>query len=196
MGTQGYYVGGYGQDYLPNDGQVKANEGNGVKPRWDNTTPTINGVWVPVVYQSPLSFSAFPTTSWPANNPAPVETDFYTVSNGSYIENKIPGQVQTWRLQFSFVKSSTSTGLRIKLFNPLSGFILSNFISFTASFNSGNFSTLFITIADGASLPPPFGTGQGYKIELMADSNAFDNAAGRFLQLESLTRISAQYGGH
>lgn len=177
-----------------NDGQVKVNTGNGLKPRFDNTSIlSINGMWQKLVYDSPLGLSGSPTTSWPANIPTPTDNDIYDFVNDTFIENTVSGQINFWRLQFDYAKSSTQSVIEIRIRNTLSGFILNTFVTFVAGQTAGNFSVLMVTIADGASLPPPFGVGQGYNIEVMADDNSFQSGAGDFLELESLVRINAQY---
>lgn len=174
------------------DGQVKVNNGNGVKPRWDGTTPTLNGVWRAINYTLPLGLSAYPTTSWPANVPSPTDADIYNSAIGTFLENKVPGQVNFWRLQFDYIKSSTQSELQVRIRNDLSGFILNTFAVFVAGQTAGNFSVLLVTIADGASLPPPYGTGHGYFIELQADDNSFQST-GCFLEVNSILRINTAY---
>lgn len=181
-------------DANSNDGQVKVNTGNGIRPRWDSTTASINGVWQQVTYQAPLGISSAPTTSWPANNPSPVDSDIYDFANNSFVENKIPGQVNFWRVQFGFQKGSSQTVLDIRLSNPLSGFVLCTNFNTVAGQTIGNFFVIFETIADGASLPPPFGTGFGYILEVRADNNSYASNVNQFLQITSFTRFSAHYG--
>lgn len=174
------------------DGQVKINNGNGVKPRWDNTTVSINGVWRAITYTLPLGLSSFPTTSWPANKPTPTDADIYLTATNTFIENTVPGQVNFWRLQFDYVKSSTQSELQIRIRNTLSGFILNTFVTFVAGQTSGNFSVLMVTVADGASLPPPYGAGQGYLIEVQGDDSSFQGV-GSFLEVNSILRINTSY---
>ena len=178
-----------------NDGAVKVNDGNGVVPGWANgDADSINNQWQNLSYGSPLGLSSFPTTSWPLNNPAPVDGDIYDVANETFIENTIPGQTNLWRIQCEFNKVGQGGGrIQIEMRNTLSTFVIGDYVSIPGALDEGEFSITFLTIADGASLPPPLGTGQGYEIRFMADNNNFQEDPGNFLRINSITRVSLHY---
>ena len=168
----------------PNSGQVKINTGNAVKPSLSFTSGNL-GVFQSITYSSPLGISSFPTTKWPKNIDTPSDSDIYDFSNNTFIENTSPGQVQRWRIIFSYTGKATNkmAGLVFKLANTLSGFILKDLVAIPVTSASGDFFCALITIADGASLPAPFGTGQGYIFEITSDSVIS-------LTVESITRVS------
>ena len=188
-----------GSDFNPqiakNDGNVKVNNGNGVLPGWRfGDAESINNQWQNVAYTLPLGLSSFPTTSWPQNIDAPTDADIYDNANETFIENTVLGQVNIWRIQLQFDKQGQGgVRLQVRLRNSLSGFLVEDFVNFPGALDVGEFNPLLVTIADAASLPAPFGTGQGYLLEVMADNNNFQAAAGNFLEIVSVTRISLHY---
>ena len=75
----------------------------------------------------------------------------------------------------------------MKLRNILSGFEGKSQITLpSGETNNNNFIATIITIADGASLPSPFGTGQGYQLWI-------ESTSGITFELTSVTRISVQH---
>lgn len=175
-----------------NDGQVKLNTGNGIKPEWNSGTASINSIWQQIMYTPPFGLSSFPTTSWPLNIPSPGVSDLYLAPTNTYIENTIPGQNHIWRVQISFSKNSGQTNISIRIQNTLSGFIVTQITSIASGVNDGVILMNIITIADGASLPPPFGVGQGYEMHVQASDGSFQIGA-RFLRIESIARISLHH---
>ena len=166
-----------------NTGQVKINTGNSLKPTITVTAGNVD-VLQSIVYALPLGLSSYPTNKWPQNIDIPSDADVYDSVNTSFIENTIPGQIQHWRLIISFSgKANADTRVRLKLSNPLSGFVLEDIKILSKTLVSGIFQITFTTIADGVSLPPPFGTGHGYDLEITSDGAIV-------FVIESLTRIS------
>lgn len=176
----------YFDDLTKYEGQVKINDGNGVKP-----TIQFGGAGIPVntfgqlTYTLPLGLSSAPTTQWPENIAAPTDADIYDNVNDTIIENTILGQVNAWRLIFNFSGkgNSAQTGIIVRLENTLSGFIEDNLFHISNERTEGQFAVRFYTIADQASLPSPFGTGQGYELSISADDPIT-------IELDSLTRIN------
>ena len=74
-----------------NEGQVKINTGNSVKPELVFTGPSV-GTFLPIEYVSPLGLSANPTTTWPKNVAIVdrVEGDLYDFVNDTFLENRVP----------------------------------------------------------------------------------------------------------
>jgi len=151
-------------------GQIKINDGNSVKPIITITAPTVD-ILQPVTYASPLGISSYPTSKWPQNINTPIDADIYDFTNDTFIENAFPGQVNDWRfiIDYSGKSIGSTTGMRIKLSNSLSGFVLEDTRFLPNESASGTIVFSFRTIADAASLPAPFGTGQGYDVEIAAD---------------------------
>lgn len=180
-GTNYFTIGGISSN---NAGQVKIITGNSVKPQIIVTAPTVD-TWIQWIYVTPLGYSAYPTSTWPQNINIPVDADIYDFANDTFIENTIPGQVQNWRINidYSGKPMGLSTGTRIRIRNTISGFSAEQVIFLPNETTSGRFTTQIATIADSASLPSPFGTGQGYVFEISADDPiTFD--------LNSVVRIS------
>ena len=178
-----------------NDGQVKMNDGNGIVAGWRfGDVESINGQWQTIKYAAPLGLSAFPTTSWPRNIATPTDADTYDFVNNTFLENPVPGQTHTWRIVIEYVKSAgPNTDLFFELRNTLSGFSLEQYI--LAQKEQLPFMDLieFVTIADAASLPPPYGTGQGYEIRVQASNNLLQEEAGDYLLMTSITRVSEHF---
>lgn len=167
-----------------NEGQVKINDGSGVKPTFIFTNPNLD-IFQQVTYNSPLSLSASPVTQWPENIISPDENDIYDFVNDTFIENTILGQLNVWRLLFDFSNKSVgaTTGIIVRIENTLSGFQTDYLVSIPDERTDGRFSVFFYTIADSASLPAPFGAGQGYELSITSD-DPID------IVLDSLTRFN------
>jgi len=161
-------------------GQVKCNTGNSLKP-----TITNPSVYTQLVYASPLGFSSYPTNKWPQNIDVPADSDFYDFVNDTFIENTILGQINKLRIivDYSGKPSSQDAGLRIRLRNTLSGFVLEDIAALDKESTSGSVVFSLTTIADQASLPSPKGTGHGYEIHFICDENIT-------LVVDSVVRIS------
>ncbi len=176
-------------------GQVKINDGNGAPAQWAfGDADSIDNQWQPINYALPLGISAEPTTSWPQTMPAPTDADIYDSANGTFLENPVLGQVHFWRLSFEFFKAAgPNTEVFFEIRNTLSGFVVNKRI-IAAVEGQPIFNVVsFITIADGASLPPPLGTGQGYEIRVFATNNLLQSEAGTYLRINAITRVSAHY---
>jgi hypothetical protein len=122
-----------------------------------------------------------------------VKSNIYDFTNDTFIENTIPGQFHLWRIQASYEKQSQATNISVRLRNTLSGFITVSAQVVAAGTTTGEVNFVLFSIADSVSLPSPFGTGQGYVLEVMADDNTFENSVARFLQIESVVRVSHSY---
>lgn len=145
-----------------------------------------------VNYAGNLAYASSPTTSWPENQLPAADSNIYrTVSGtGRFLENTIPGQFHQWRVICEYtIGNNSSAFVEGILDNPLSGFSTS-FIQPVGSLGNNNaqarLTFIFFTIADGASLPNPFGTGQGYRIGFRTNTSAISN-----FQIISITRFSA-----
>lgn len=161
-------------------GQVKINDGNSLKP-----TLVDPAVFTQIVYASVLGISAYPTTKWPQNVDVPVDGDVYDFVNDTFLENLIPGQVHMWRviLSYSGKAGAQDAVLSLRVQNTLSGFVEINSKALDKGSTSGDLVFTMTTIADAASLPAPFGTGQGYEFSLLSDEDIT-------LVVESITRFS------
>lgn len=179
-------------NFIATTGQVKVNAGNGIQPTTSNTATSAG---VPSTeqlfnYDLPLSLSSSPTTTWPKMESSQVDASIWNDTNTSFLENKSLGQTHIWRLLISYNKPSAASAkfiINIRLYNELSGFQLIESTYISEETVSGNFTLQFITIADGASLPSPLGTGNGYKI---STSIVGDNGSDCDITLDSITRIS------
>lgn len=168
---------------VQNEGRVKINGSGGVQPSY---TLTANVDQVIDYGAAALDLSASPTTEWPQNIVSPTDGDIWNDANDSLIENPIPGQVHNWRVIFDYSgkPNNSNAGMTVFLRNPLSGFEA----AFTLTLPSGrtadtNQIAILTTIADGASLPPPVGSGQGYEL-------VFNSNLGLDITVTSVTRIS------
>jgi len=171
--------------------QVKVNNGNWIKPQfvfvwWGGSNL---GVFQQIIYAAPLWLSSSPTTTRPANISSPVDADIYDIVNDTFIENTIPWQVHSWRVivEYSGKSSWADSGIAVKIENTLSGFTEETIVFAPSSTTSGKIWVLLATIADSASLPSPFGTGQGYEISI----TAFDPMT---IDINSVSRISLAFG--
>ncbi|WP_415326365.1 hypothetical protein [Chryseobacterium sp. MMS23-Vi53] len=172
------------QEKKSNEGVVKINGGSaGAKPSWSNVAANTTRQ---VSYSSPLSFATWPTTCWPDNS---IVADTKILKNSNqFVENGVMGQVHQWRIIINYTKNLNilSQDIRFILRNPISGFRSEISGVIPSSKTSGILVYNFITIADGASLPPPLGTGNGYIIEWIASDIITT------LSIDSITRISFQ----
>ena len=170
-----------------NEGQVKINTGNGLKPTytWGGGIPA--GTSQQITYAAPLGLSSDPVTQWPENIESPEDADIYDFGNGTFIENTILGQVNIWRIicEFSGKATNIAAGVEIIIENTLSGFLEETVVTLPRTAASGSFVAILITIADQASLPSPLGTGQGYEISL----NSTDDLT---VVVDSITRANYQ----
>jgi len=168
-------------------GQVKVNDGNGTKfsHTFTGGGGGDTGTFVQLTYATPLGLSSSPTTTWPSNIASPTDADIYDSVNDTFIENTVLGQVHLWRVivQYSGKSAGQSIGTVVKLENTLSGFTEEVVQTAPSDTTSGTMTFLLTTIADSASLPAPFGTGQGYELSV----TAYDPMT---VVVDSVTRIS------
>ena len=164
------------------EGVVKIRGGAGALPTWTNVPANTTNQ---VIYSMPLSYAASPTTSWPDNSPP---SDAKIFKNNQFLENTVMGQVHQWRIIINYTKGSnaSSQDIRFILRNPSSGFRSETSAVIPSNKTNGILVYNFTTIADGASLPPPLGTGSGYIIEWISS----DPVA--LLSIDSVTRVSFQ----
>jgi len=126
-----------------------------------------------------------PITNFPENEVNPTITgifqdDAFTVAPDglilggtadSYLENQSLGQVNFWRvIIYAYFDGDLSDegNIELRIRNPLSGFVTSDTQYCPAPEGIYELSFLLITIADGASLPGPLGSGNGYYFEVLA----------------------------
>lgn len=185
-----YYVSSLAGWWEPNDGHIRINSGNNVKPRINNFAD--GAIWK-ITYQTPLQYSSEPTTTYPKNMNPEVnpwyDTNIYRLhgASGRFIENFWIGQTTRWRLVFNISKdNSPFSYITVYLSNPESGFQLSRQILLPKEKLIGKYDIELSTISDYDSLPVPFGNGNGYEIWIKNDSGATIP----YVELESLTRIS------
>ena len=171
-----------------NEGVVRIDGSNGNtndKPVIAFTNADLN-IYKYINYTTPL---ARPFAFWPENITPPI-TDANIVrtynSNTTFVENSIIGQVHTWRINATFADKPSGTGgfITIRFTNPISGFILQQYVPCQTNTTSANFTVNFITVADQASLPAPLGTGSGYNILITTDVRLT-------ITIQSITRVSA-----
>lgn len=173
-------------------GNVKVNNGNGVRPTISMTTtaagtPTTEQQFT---YSSPLGISSPPTSHYPISETDKNETSMYDFVNDTFLEFRSLGCANTFRFTFRWTKPGALNSkfiINIRLYNQLSSFTLgsSNYISEETS--SGVFSCLFLTIADNVSLPAPLGTGKGYKLAI---SIVGDNGSQCDVTLDNFVRFN------
>lgn len=173
---------------LQNSGQVKINTWEWIKPTLVYSGWTV-GDFQQITYTSPLWLSGTPTTSWPKNVPLADrgESDLYDFVNDTFLENKVPWQQNTFRVivNFSGKWSGQLTGIIIRLENTLSWFVLEDTRTLPNELTDWSMTFYLTTIADAASLPAPYGTGQWYEMSLYSDDPIT-------LEIDSITRLSAQ----
>jgi len=167
----------------PNEGVVKINAGGagaGTKPNWSNVSANTTRQ---VTYPLPLVYATSPTTSWPENS---LISDVKILAGNQFLENGVLGQVHQWRIIVNYTKDANilSQDIRFILRNPLSGFRSEISGVIPSGKTSGILVYSFTTIADGASLPAPIGTGGGYILEWVASDDITT------ISIDSVTRIS------
>lgn len=172
------------QNRRNNSGQIKANYGTSLQVV--NFTANV-AKQINIVGGSP-TLSSSPTTTFPESAPSNSYADMFdslrgTGPVGRLIENPIPGQVHFWRVQGNYAnKASAQTGsLNVTLRNPVSGFFYECHIGLADGITQDNFNCLFITIADGASIPSP----NGYILDTTATFTDVDLT----ITITSITRI-------
>ena len=136
-----------------------------------------------------LDLSSSPTNEWPQNILFPNDTLIWDSVHKTVWENLIAGQAHIWRVIFDYTGKNNNdvVGVDVSLKNPLSGFVTTNTVVLPEGTTSGtNQQALLITFADGASLPPPLGTGYGYNITFNANK-------GITTTVTSMSRISLQH---
>jgi len=152
-----------------------------------------------------FTLSPPPVTSWPENEASPVLTSIWKdnaftvaanpVAGGSiggtadaFVENGVLGQVHFWRINIRNNSGSSSqeiVNVRLRNAAPGSTFQTSAVTLFSPAAGSDLQTVILVTIADSASLPPPFGTGNGYVLEFRSGSGS------QQIWVDSITRISA-----
>lgn len=167
----------------PNEGVVKINAGGtgeGIKPKWTNVAANSTHQ---VTYTLPLIYATPPTTSWSENS---VTADSKIYNGNQFIENAVLGQVHQWRLIVNYTKNANiySQDIKFILRNPLSAFRLEISGVIPSSKTSGILVYDFTTIADGASIPSPIGTGVGYILEWVPSDEILT------MSIDSITRVS------
>lgn len=155
-----------------NSGQIKLNGYTiaGTKPTWTNPTTITQITYGNIGTMEHLVFSGSPTSTPPPNIPNDyndIYSAFYDYTTGYFLENQLLGQQHLFRLVFSYTKNVGSNPIvEITISNPNSSFTQKQVFTLPDSSTAGNFTALFFTIADQASLPAPLGTGGGYKLEI------------------------------
>ncbi|WP_051881998.1 hypothetical protein [Chryseobacterium soli] len=172
-----------------NEGVVQMNSGDGVQPtflfRASGGVPL--STYENISYETPINvltdFSPSPTTSWPENLGIHVVGDMYNQTNGTFLENPIPGQVHIWRIIASYSgKNNGSVGyVTVNLSNPLppSTFSIDQTAVAPNGVTTGNLVFYLISIAD------PLSIGTGYIIKIKSDT-AMD------VTIKSITRVSQE----
>lgn len=141
------------------------------------------------------TLSSSPTTTFPYSSPTDTYVDIFDASRGTsptgrLIENPIAGQVHFWRVQGSYAnKAAAQLGaLSIYLRNLVSGFFYETHIALADGITADSFNALFISIADGASIPSP----NGYVLQAQTSFNDPDLT----ISISSITRISMAVGNN
>jgi len=168
-----------------NHGNVKANFGTSLQ--LSNFTSGVAKTFD--INAATVSMSSFPTTTYPFSAPSQTFAAMFDASRGTtptgrLIENPIGGQFHLWRVQGSYAnKASAQTGgLKIRLRNPVSGFVYDQNIFLANGITTDTFNVSLLCIADGASIPSP----NGY----ILDSITTFSDANLTLTVTSITRIS------
>lgn len=148
-------------------GQVKLNSyGATIKPSWVPadfpTTTTLRQITYGAVgVQETLNFSSAPTSTIPPNWPSLDPNLFYDYTTGQFLENDVPGQSHSYRSLFNYTKGTNENPIfEVRIRNPLSSFITTQYRQLPTGKTSGDFDINFKTFADSASI------GTGYKIEI------------------------------
>ncbi|HEU4914383.1 MAG TPA: hypothetical protein VFT16_03195 [Candidatus Saccharimonadales bacterium] len=127
--------------------------------------------------------------SWPANVAVADRTydpSFYNSTTNRLRENPLARQVHSWRVQWRFYnKTSASSGtITLELYNPDSGFVVSQRSTTLAGETSGSSLLILTSVSDERSLP----AGRGYLVRAhtsFTDSN---------LTVEITAILRASYG--
>jgi len=170
-------------DRVVGEGRVKINGSGGSQPTFSLVANVETVVDFGVLG---LDFSSSPTNEWPQNVLVPSDSDIWRPISKSLIENTIPGQTHVWRVIFDYSGKNLNqlVGLDVILKNNLSGFIVQGTMTLPAGRTAdSNQQQLLITIADGSSLPAPFGSGVGYQLLFRANRSLN-------IVVQSITRIS------
>lgn len=119
-----------------------------------------------------INFSSSPTQTVPYPDRELFDwTKFYDGTNNTFLENKVLGQTNEWRIRLQITKASNQTGgFEVRLYNQLSGFELGDISFLSDGITDFQHTVYFRTIADDVSLPSPLGTGQGYNMEVITYS--------------------------
>ena len=173
--------------------QAKSTDSGQIKANFGSTLSIVN--FTANIAQSfnflsaTASLSSFPTTTYPKSATsqsfaAMFDSTRGTLPTGRLIENPVGGQSHIWRVQGVYSnKGQTQTGsLKIRIRNPISGFIYDQAVYLADGFLTDTFNVFLLTIADDASILAP----NGYIID--AVTNFTDNDL--TVNITSLTRIS------
>lgn len=176
------------KDY--NEGKVKVNGHMGIQPSYTLAINTDQIVYYGTgIGSDTLNLSTAPTTEWPQNISTPVDSNLYNASDSTFYENFVLGQTHLWRviLDYSGKSTNDNVGLNVLLRNTLSGFESNATLTLPSGRTSDtDQQALILTIADDASLPPPFGTGVGYQLVLNCNKAIT-------VTVKSVARISQQH---
>lgn len=154
----------YGNTYSPlgntkNDAwQIKANYWTSLQiSNFTASTPKT----FDIITASP-SLSSYPTTTFPYSSPQQSYADMFDDTRGNtptgrLIENPLWGQVHHWRIQGNYSNkwAAQQWSLKIRLRNPVSGFIYDSAIVMADWLTTDTFNVILICIADSASIPSP-----------------------------------------
>jgi hypothetical protein len=159
-------------DFRDSSGQVKVNDGNGIKP---TVTVVEGGEEVAFSYSSPLNISASPVTKYPISEANKDESSIYDFTNNTFLEYGTLGGQNMFRLYFTWAKDPAATAkefvISFRLYNELGSFTQTQNIYVSKETSSGAQTVNLWTIANSASLPSPLGTGKGYKIVVSIDGD-------------------------
>lgn len=175
-----------------NEGQVKINSSNGIKP---SKTNFISDDAKFFYYdQGTLDLSSSPTTQFPYNQTG-LDSDIIDPITFHFLENPVTGSVNIWRVDYTYSGKggNSNLGISVGFMNPLSSFVqvISNTLpsgttqSPLVDFGGGDTriikeQAILITIADNASI------GTGYK--LFATSTQSDTNF--TIEIDSVTRLN------
>jgi len=169
-----------------NDGKVKINGSGGIQPSYSLLADTEQIIDYPA---TPLNLSPSPTTQFPQNILVPSDLNVWLAGTKTFLENTVLGQKTEWRFIFDWSGKSMQAVVEVQVIlrNTLSGFETKSIVVLPEGQTSGsNYSALLLTIADGNSLPAPFGTGQGYQL-------IFKSSTALNIVIVSSTRTSHQH---
>ena len=171
-----------------NEWQVKINTWNWVKPTLVYAWGTVE-TFQQITYATPLWLSWHPTTTWPKNIDVAgrTEAELYDFVNDTFLENKVPWQINTFRVIVDYSGKSAwlLTWTILKVENTLSWFVAEDTRTIPSESTSWSIVFLISTVADSASLPSPFGTWQWYELSLYSDDPIT-------FEVDSILRISSK----